>query len=250
MIRSTRLITSPGAKTHIRYRHFSILRYPCPVRLLILALVLAVPVFTARAELVWEKTEQSFKTVPGQVTVKAAYPFKNSGADPVTITGLKTSCGCTTATPSKLTYAPGESGTIDAVFSIGTRTGLQKKTIRIETSDHRSQELRLTVSIPELLHIEPTFVLWTAGEPATEKIVTLTVKADPPFKITGLKGVPDKIKASLEPLPDGLGYRLHLQPKDATSPTDGWIELETDLPADKGIRFRVYVGVKPKDPTL
>lgn len=220
------------------------------MRLLILAFVLAAPVFTARAELVWEKTEQSFKTVPGQVTVKTSYPFKNNGADPVTITGLKTSCGCTTATPSKLTYAPGESGTIDTVFSIGTRTGLQKKTIQVETSDHRSQELFLTVTIPELLRIEPSFVLWTAGEPATEKIVTLTVKANPPFKITGLKGVPEKIKASLEPLPDGVGYRLHLQPKDTASPTEGWLELKTDLPDDKGIRFRVYVGVNQADPTL
>jgi hypothetical protein len=220
------------------------------VRFLTAILILAASVCTARAELVWEKTEQSFTTVPGQVMVKAAYPFKNKGADPVTITGLKTSCGCTTATPSKLAYAPGESGTINAVFSIGSRTGLQKKTIRIETNDQHTQELLLTVTIPELLRIEPSFVLWTAGEPATEKIVTLTVKADPPFKITGLKGVPEKIKASLEALPDGVGYRLHLQPKDTTSTTEGWLELKTDLPADKGIRFRIYVGVKPADPTL
>lgn len=220
------------------------------MRLLLLILVLAASACTARAELVWEKTEQSFTTVAGQVMVKAAYPFKNNGTEPVTLTGLTTSCGCTTATPSKLTYAPGESGTINAVFSIGSRTGLQKKTIRVETNDRKTRELLLTVEIPELLHIEPAFVLWTGGEPAAEKIVMLTVKADPPFKITGLKGVPEKIKASLEPLPDGVGYRLHLQPKDTASPTEGWIELETNFPAEKGVRFRIYVGVKPADPTL
>ncbi len=87
--------------------------------------------FLARLDastLTWEKDKISTEVIAGEQTeVKADFAFKNTGDHSVTITGAQPSCGCTTAGLGKKTYAPGESGEIDAVFHPAERTGLQEK---------------------------------------------------------------------------------------------------------------------------
>ena len=58
--------------------------------------------------------------------VHAAYAFTNASDHAVTISEIKTSCGCTTAELEKRTYKTGESGTIDVIFDIGSRTASSK----------------------------------------------------------------------------------------------------------------------------
>src|SRR5579862_5923061 len=100
-------------------------------------LFLLLPLFLARMDasaLTWAKEKISTEVIEGQQTaVKEAFPLKNSGSHPVTIIGVETSCGCTTATLDKKTYAVGESGEIDVVFDPAERTGLQEKIVTITT---------------------------------------------------------------------------------------------------------------------
>ena len=55
----------------------------------------------------------------GDKEVVAEFNFKNVGTTPVTIRDLTTSCECTAAELAKRTYAPGEAGTVKAVFTPG-----------------------------------------------------------------------------------------------------------------------------------
>jgi len=63
---------------------------------------------------------------PSDAAVEAGFAFRNAGDAPVTITGVRTSCGCTAAALEQKTYAPGESGRIDVRFGFGARTGLPR----------------------------------------------------------------------------------------------------------------------------
>ncbi len=209
----------------------------------LLFLAAAAPAF---AGLAWEKTRETFTATPGQVMIRAAYPFKNTGNKTVTITGLVSSCSCTTAGLTKTAYAPGEGGAITAAFAVGERTGLQTKTIRVTTDDGTVQELVLQGEIPELLRIQPPFVYWKTGSAPEEKTVEL--EAMGPLKIlSATSGNPD-IEVRLEPVEEGKRYRLHLKPKRTSAPLNTTIELKTDPAPGKGIRFRVFAGIVQAEP--
>ena len=60
-------------------------------------------------------------------TAVAHFKFKNTGDKPVKILAVHPSCGCTTAQLAHDTIAPNETGEIVATFTIGQRTGVQKK---------------------------------------------------------------------------------------------------------------------------
>ena len=85
--------------------------------------------------LTWESTSISHEAAPQDGEYKAGYSFTNESDQVVTIESVRSSCGCTVPELKKRDYAPGESGTIEAVFSFGTRTGLQRKTISVVTDE-------------------------------------------------------------------------------------------------------------------
>src|SRR6267154_2552040 len=117
--------------------------------------------FLARLDastLAWEKDKISTEVIADEQTeVKAAFPFKNTGSHPVTITGAQPSCGCTTAALDKKTYAPGESGEIAVVFHTAGRIGQQEKFITVTTNEPNQTPTRLLleVNIKECLSIAP-----------------------------------------------------------------------------------------------
>ena len=98
----------------------------------------------------WTKTDVTATPEPGAEVVRARYEFKNPAAKVVQILEVKTSCGCTEATPSASKIGPGETGAIDVLFTIGKRTGLQEKEIILFTDESKVPvRLKLTVKLPE-----------------------------------------------------------------------------------------------------
>lgn len=65
----------------------------------------------------------------------------------------------------KKEYVPGESGELAARFDFAGRTGLQKKSILVVTKDTINEPviLRLLVTIPEAVSVEPEVVFWRPG---------------------------------------------------------------------------------------
>jgi hypothetical protein len=88
-----------------------------------------------QAALVFEKTELDLKPDIGATKVDAVFNYENKGDAPIHIKAVKPSCGCTTAALAKNDVAPGEKGAITATFNIGDRTGVQVKTVTVETDD-------------------------------------------------------------------------------------------------------------------
>jgi RNA polymerase sigma factor (sigma-70 family) len=67
-------------------------------------------------KLFMNKTNYDFGTVAKGSQLKHSFPIKNIYAVPMKITGIRSSCGCVTATPSKDLLQPQEEATLDVVM--------------------------------------------------------------------------------------------------------------------------------------
>src|SRR5712675_2151179 len=112
----------------------------------------------ARGELKFDKPVQEFHRVPEDGHLDAHFTFKNTGTEPVTVHRVKTSCGCTTASLVKNTFAPGETGQIDVKFMFGSRKGPTRKILAVVLDDKSEIPLDLRVWIHEPLTITPALV--------------------------------------------------------------------------------------------
>ena len=128
---------------------------------------------TLSAQLEFETKEIRHEAEVGDKSYTAAFAFTNEGQSTVTIEDVRSSCGCTVPTLDKKTYAPGESGTIEAVFTYGGRSGPQYKRITV-TTDEGTYELMLNVTIPVRWELDKRVLLWN-GDNASE---TQTIAID------------------------------------------------------------------------
>lgn len=160
--------------------------------------------------LAWERNEISLVAEAGQERAEAVFPFRNRGSKPVTITGVESSCGCTTAKLKKNSFAPGESGEIRALFEFGTRTGTQQKELLVTTDEGAAaMQLVLRVTIPVRFAIEQRLVIWPQGvEPEARTVIVQTAEGVTVEKLTYDEAA---VEASLAPRPEGGGYGLSVR---------------------------------------
>jgi hypothetical protein len=132
---------------------------------------------TAFGELTFEQTEIVHEAGLMDERVEALFKFTNEGELPVTITNLKSSCGCTVPQLEKKDYLPGESGEIKAIFTFGARIGTQHKRINVQTDEPEGGRytLSLVTKIPEWVVIEPRILRWKTGEQAAPQRIRVSV---------------------------------------------------------------------------
>lgn len=198
------------------------------------------------AQLRWDNPVQQFQRTPQDQGIEVDYAFRNAGTTAVTITSLRTSCGCTTPRLEKKTYAPGESGKVTASFVFGDRKGPQRKTIEVRT-DEKGREpvvLELGVLIHDPLTIEPALVFWKRGDAGEAKTVQLTAEAGQPVRIKSVISSNPRLPAKLETIKAGASYVVSVKPGDTTQKETGEIFVLTDFPADAPRTYLLQVRVK------
>lgn len=77
----------------------------------------------------WYAAEHDFGEIKSGETVRHTYRFKNTGDQPLHLTRVKASCGCTTPSYSRDPIAPGEEGFIEVAFNSTGKRGTQRKTV-------------------------------------------------------------------------------------------------------------------------
>jgi hypothetical protein len=113
--------------------------------------ILAVLLFVCRsatAGIVWETSLIEVVAKPDDRAISASFPFRNAGDATVKITGIQTSCGCTTAKADAKEVPPGGSASVNVRFDIGGRKGEQIKSVIVRTSDAEKHRLILKVLLP------------------------------------------------------------------------------------------------------
>lgn len=169
----------------------------------------------ASAALTWDTQQIKLTVKPSDKEAVGLFHFVNSGQTTVTIVHIQPSCGCTTAQLEKRVYAPGESGDIKAVFTIGDRVGEQEKTVFVSTDDSPDKQvpLVLQVTIPELLTYSPRLLMWNVGEKAEEKPTAISTSTK--LRITAVEitaPVPEEVIARIASVEAGVSYQLFVRP--------------------------------------
>jgi hypothetical protein len=185
---------------------------------------------STQAALVFEKTELDLNPELGASKVDAVFKYENKGDTPIHIKAVKPSCGCTTAALAKNDVAPGEKGQITATFTIGDRSGVQVKTVTVETDDPKAPQTVLTfkANIAQLLDLQPSFVFWQANEPAQPKTIIAKAAKGTTIKKVDVTASSADFTAKVEPGSNGE-FKIQVQPKDTTKPLNATLTIKPDI---------------------
>jgi len=95
-----------------------------------------------KMDVVWKKTLNDFKEIPLGTPVTANFEFTNNDKEPVTVTKVKSSCGCTVANYSKEPVLPGKTGQVSATYN-AAKHGAFNKSVTVYMSDNTTHRLSL-----------------------------------------------------------------------------------------------------------
>lgn len=209
--------------------------------------------FQLYGSVTWESTANSYQATVDDTKTDTVFKFTVTGNKPVKVVNVRASCGCTATTPPReAPYQPGEQGEIHATFTYGDRSGRQTKIITAEIAEVEADgtlgtpvphNLTLTVDIPEILRIEPSFVFWQQGEntPKTARVVVGDVL---PLKVNGIRVADPNIKARFKTITPDKEYEIELTPTEQafTNGTSGQLLVDTSL---ENRRFTLFFNVQP-----
>lgn len=200
-----------------------------------------VSIASAHAQLTWEKTEIELHPKAGDAETVANFRYENKTDKPIKITSVKSSCGCTVPALKKDVVEPGEKGELVATFKIGGRTGLQQKTVTVQTDDPAQPmtNLVLKATIEQPVQIQPTLVYWQTGEEPKPKIVK--VKAGRDVRLTNVEVTSSspELTAQVEKESKAGEFSISVQPKDTSKVLNAVLTIKTNLPQPYFVTARV-----------
>jgi Protein of unknown function (DUF1573) len=96
----------------------------------------------------WSKTQHDFGTITKGTPVSHEFEFTNSGSEPLIVTNVVASCGCTVTNYSKDPIAPGGNGYVRATFDAG-KLGAFVKTVTVQSNTSENPILTLKGTVVE-----------------------------------------------------------------------------------------------------
>jgi hypothetical protein len=212
-----------------------------PLSLCIALFALAQPVLA----LEWKSTIVEKRPVPLQPSVDVVFEYTNKGSKPVAIRDVQANCGCIEAASDRAVCQPGETGKIQARFTVGDRFGLYERTIVVVTDDSPSPtRLRVSIDVPELAKITPRSLEWKRGAKNAEQIID--VRATVPLQIEFTEATPtnESFSVRLETIEAGRAYRIHLRPVSTAAPANAAIRIVGREKSGRSILVSAYAGVE------
>ena len=209
-------------------------------RSLYLVFMIVVGASSSRAALHWSTQELHLALAVGTTEIATSFPFRNEGPESVTIMGLRTDCGCTSAETTKLTYAPGETGQVEVLFRPGERLGAHTKTIEARLSDRSTARLQLQIQITDPVSVSARSVSWQKGAPVEERVVDLNTTAEADINeiaVDPLEG--DTLVVQVVPVSAGRRYQVRVTPRTTAESFDLSLTLRVRLTS--GIERVLYL---------
>jgi hypothetical protein len=169
--------------------------------------------------------------------VEHNFTIQNKGTAPLTITEVKTSCGCTAARPEKNELAPGEETVVEVALSLKGRVGTQKKTVTLISNDPKTPKYVLTLQGKALavIKVEPNrvdFGVIADDEPRSKTIRVSTDRPDVVFHITKVQTPKQMtITSETKTVEEGKSYDITLNLAGELKPVfySGQLVFSTDL---------------------
>jgi len=105
------------------------------------------------AKLIFKEESYNFTEIPEGPQVTHEFKFSNTGKEPLILSNVRASCGCTTPSWPKEPILPGKDGTILVTYNTQGRPGAFNKTITITSNADESNKV---ISIKgEVIKAEP-----------------------------------------------------------------------------------------------
>jgi hypothetical protein len=155
----------------------------------------------------------NFGKVYAGTTVSHTFRLKNAGTAPLTISAVRTSCGCTAARPTKNQVLPGEESDIAVSFDTHAEHGPATRTITVFTNDPSHQQLQLTMRGDVKVQVEPSpsLVIFDRVKRGTEQSQQVTLMDEMPdrtFRVIGVTNASPYIKVSSKAAPGAKAAAL------------------------------------------
>jgi len=192
-----------------------------------------------------------FGTIRQGEQVPHTFIFKNTGDQPLEITKVKSSCGCTAALVDERQIAPGASGEVKVNFDSTRFSGSITKTVYIYTNDlpnklvqlHLRGEIKAELQLSSRrLQIGPV-----AAGTVIKTSVTLTNSGSDPVSLSGLRTSLPEVSVTLDrnDLKSGETATIELQavPKIAGKNLSGYLFCDTSNPYKPELRLPFTVLV-------
>jgi hypothetical protein len=190
---------------------------------------------------------------PGQL--KATISVKNTGDQPLKISEVRPSCGCTAAPIDKSVLAPGETGKISVTMN-ATGFGAVKKSLTINSDDPvtPAKVIFLMADIRPVMTFEPAnYFLIREGEGKvgvpTATSVTIVNRSEEPFTVEAPVLAAGDMKVVFEqtkPVTLKAGEKLELKAEITPvkpGPVNGEVRVRTSTKENPEIIFNIWGNV-------
>jgi hypothetical protein len=94
-----------------------------------------------------EKTSHDFGDIQQGEVVEHVFKFTNTGNEPLIITNVQASCGCTTPQWTKEPVMPGGKGEIKVGFNSAGRMGIQSKSLPVISNAVNDVVINFTTNV-------------------------------------------------------------------------------------------------------
>lgn len=226
------------------------------------ALLVATATLYAKPKIEFDTREFDCGTIlKGSVTkIDAVFNVKNIGDEPLKLTKVKPSCGCTVVKYDSL-IQPGTSTAIKSTVNIKGRTGSLRKAVTVTSNAKSDSIVRLIIKATIIDKISSSLkVIDMTGEHLSNAVSFQLISPEENLKINKVTFAPDvtskKDKASAQssnvtytftPVDTTradqlLTYQLELQPVTLKAAASGNFILSTSHPDLKEMKIRGKVG--------
>lgn len=187
----------------------------------------------------WDHTFLHLPISLGQTYALGSFAYANRSSQPLAITEVRPSCGCTVADYPDQALKPGQRGELNVVFDYGDRSGLQRHTITVNFDDGSRHTLVVTAEVPQAIQTDRRMLRWR-GDSVAPQTLRLVLHSD-------LRNEPERVVVQAE----GYTHRIAWETKSdeevmPNSPLTGRLELEPN--EDAPARTSMEVRVSRKDP--
>ncbi|MDB6078201.1 MAG: hypothetical protein JWO82_1948 [Akkermansiaceae bacterium] len=184
-------------------------------------------------DLTFETTRKGVTAAPEGGILKVEFPFKNNGSEAVTISRYDSGCGCLTGRldGNKTGYEPGESGKVMIEIDSTNLSGVVEKELGIWVkgkTDSPEAILKVGITVPELIQVEPRTLRWNAGEPLVAKSMIVTINSPEAIHVTGTSSDQQNFTRTVKVIEDGRKYEIAITPRDASQIGASAYRIETD----------------------
>lgn len=198
------------------------------------------------------ETVHDFGRVKAGSVVEHEFVFTNSGDATLEITGVRVSCGCTTAGEWSRQVEPGQTGRIPVQFNTGGYVGTVMKTVTVTSNDREQPSviLQLRATVWKPVDVNPPYAVIyanaeTLGE--TRSTVRIISNEDQPIEVSEPECDSAFFVTALKTIQPGKEFEVEIKPVVEQNPINrqGVIRLKSSSTNAPQIEIRAMTILQP-----